>query len=246
MADLLKISVSRSGWSLAQPEDIEVLLMNTASHLNELLRNPVTDSVEVVQAPEHDSTPRTHYRTAPTGPVCVQLTARDQYWAQYAYQFAHEFCHIISNYERLSEGPNGWFHEAICELSSIFTLRRMAQSWQTDPPYSNWANFAGALYVYAEEYLARQERQLPQGMTLAVWLSSEEENLRNDRYMRDKNAVVAYSLLPIFEMYPTGWNAVRCLPDSGSMLVDYLLEWAASVEPVDRPFVERIVRALGA
>ena len=245
MTGLLKISVARSGWGSAQSENIETLLLNTASHLNKLLRNPVTDTVEVVQAPEHDSTRRTHYRSSPAEPVCVQLTARNKYWAQFAFQFAHEFCHIISNYENLREGPNGWFHEAICELSSIFTLRRMSQSWQTDPPYPNWASYAGALCRYAEERLARRERQLPEDMTLAVWLSKEEENLRSDRYLRDKNAVVAYALLPIFEMYPTWWNAVRCLPDSDSMLGDYLLEWAACVEPVDRPFVGRILKALG-
>ena len=54
-----------------------------------------------------------------------------------------------------------------------------------------------------------EKRQLPTGMTLSTWLQSEEEGLRQDRYLRDKNALVAYSLLPIFESDPAGWNFIR-------------------------------------
>ena len=80
-------------------------------------------------------------------------------------------------------------------------------------------------------------------MTLSTWLWSEEESLREDRYLRDKNAVVAYSLLPIFENDPAGWNAIRRLPASSAMLMDYLLEWHTSVEPADKSFVKRILEA---
>ena len=67
--------------------------------------------------------------------------------------------------------------------------------------------------------------------------------LRHDPCQRDKNAVVAYTLLPIFESEPAGWNAIHRLPDSSAMLGDYLLEWQARVEPADRPFVKRILEA---
>jgi hypothetical protein len=157
--------------------------------------------------------------------------------------FSHEFCHVVSDYERLGEGPSGWFHEAICDLASVFTLRRMAQRWPMEPPYPSWADYAVSLASYAQDYLSCEERQLPTGMSLSAWLLSEEEGLRKDRYQRDKNAVVAHSLLPIFESEPAGWNAIQRLPDSSAMLVDYLLEWHASVEPADRPFVKRILNA---
>ena len=80
-------------------------------------------------------------------------------------------------------------------------------------------------------------------MTLSTWLQSEEDGLRKDRYLRDKNAVVAYSLLPIFDSDPAGWNAIRRLSASSAMLMDYLLEWHANVEPADKPFVKRILDA---
>ena len=119
----------------------------------------------------------------------------------------------------------------------------MAERWAVEPPYPNWADYAGSLASYAEDLLSQEERQLPAGMTLSAWLLSAEESLRQDSCQRDKNAVVAYALLPIFESEPTGWNAIRRLPASSTMFMDYLLEWHASVELVDRPFVKRILEA---
>ena len=112
------------------------------------------------------------YRGPPDDPFVIQLTARDLEWSQFAYQFSHEFCHVLSNYENLKANPNNWFHEAICELASVFTLRRMAERWQTNPPYPNWADYVAALRDYSEKRLSRQRVQLPRGVTLQSWLSS--------------------------------------------------------------------------
>ena len=241
----MKIAAAPYGWGEARPKDIEALLRNTASHIGRLLRTPVAGSIVVVQAPSNDLTPRTHYRPSACDPYFVQLTARDRDWARISYQFAHELCHVLSEYERLRAGPNNWFHEAICELASVFTLRRMAERWPTCPPYSNWTGYASALASYADDILSCKERQLPPGVTLREWLSSMEQKLRGDPSQRNENAVVAYSLLPAVEGEPGGWNAVRRLPNSSAMFGDYLLEWHAQVEPDDRPFVERILGAFG-
>ena len=40
---------------------------------------------------------------------------------------------------------------------------------------------------------------------------------------------------------PWGWNAIHRLPDSSAMFKDYLREWHSLVEPLDRPFVKRIL-----
>ena len=235
------ITVSPYGWGTALPINVQVLLEDTASHLNRLMRDPFAGTAIVVPAPGDDFTPRTHDRLSRNDPFFIQLTARDRKWVQFTYQFSHELCHILSGYERLRGSRNNWFHEAICELASVFTLRRMAEGWPSSPPYPNWADYARELAGYAEKYLSCEERRLPIGMTLSTWLRSEEESLRQDRYQRDKNAVVAYSLLPIFETEPVGWNAIRRLPDSSAMFKDYLLEWQSQVESLDNPFVERIV-----
>ena len=109
------------------------------------MRDQVGGTVIVVPAPCDDFTPRTHYRPSSSDPIFIQLTARDTYWSQFAYQFSHELCHILSDYERLGEGPNGWFHEAICESASVFTLRRMAERWRTCPPYAGRTDYAESL-----------------------------------------------------------------------------------------------------
>lgn len=239
----MKIVVAPYGWGNSGTIDIRILLEDASRHLNQVLRSPFAGTIVVVPAPCSDLVPRTHHRSSTRDPFFVQLAARDRNWAQFAYQFSHEFCHVLSNYERLREGPNGWFHEAVCELASIFTLRRMAERWPVEPPYPNWADYAGSLASYAEDLLSQEEHQLPAGMTLSTWLLSVEESLRQDNCQRDKNAVVAYALLPIFESEPTGWNAIHRLPASSTMFMDYLLEWHASVELVDRPFVKRILEA---
>ena len=238
----MRTVVAPYGWGAAHPIDIEVLLTDVASHLSRLLRCPIEGTIIVVPAPCNDPTPRTHYRFSSRDPIFIQLTPRDKKWAQFAYQFSHEFCHVLSDYERLRKNPNSWFHETICELASIFTIRRMAEQWPTHPPYPDWANYVDALINYGEEHIFPNERRLSENTTLSTLLSLEEEELRKDPYQREKNAMVAYSLLPIFESSPAGWNAIRRLPDSSAMFRDYLLEWHTQVEPADKPFVKRIIQ----
>ena len=187
--------------------------------------------------------PITLYRQSPSEPITIQLTAQDRKWSQFAYQFSHEFCHVLSNYERLRNNPNNWFHEALCELASVFTLRQMAKRWPTQPPYPNWADYAPCLAGYANDRLDNEKRRLPADLTLRHWLSAQEEQLRSDPYLRDLNAVVAYQLLPNFEEEPTGWNAVRNLPDSSGNLMEYLADWHDSVASTDQPFVQRLIGA---
>ena len=221
--------------------DIERLLYDAASHMTRWLRVPFEDTVCVIPGPDA-SVPMTYYRGNREQPFVVQLTARDRKWSQFAYQFSHEFCHVLSEYERLRKSPNQWFHESLCELASAFTLRQMAEQWLNCPPYPNWVDYAVSLAGYADELVSRGESRLPVDMTLSMWLACEEEGLRGDPYQRDKNAVVSYSLLPLFESEPKGWNAVRNLPSSSGMLKDYLRDWYSQVEPVDKPFVNRIIQ----
>ena len=241
----MHISVPYGEWGKARQDDVRALLVDVASHLTRPLRTEIECSVSVVVAPATDWTPKTRLRNSTKDPIVIQLTAQDTHWCQYAYQFSHEICHVLSNYERLDEeNPNGWFHEAICELASVFTLRRMAERWPANPPYANWSSHAGALASYADDRLACEERQLPPGVALPEWLASHESKLRTDRYQRPENAKVAYALLPTFENAHEGWNAVRHLPNSTGLLGDYLRDWCAAVPSVDAPFVLRILEAL--
>ena len=238
----MQIIVDPSNWGEASLGDIEALLLDVATHIQKFFREPLEGAIVVRPAPAYDWEPKTMFRESAEGPFFIQLTARDRKWSRFSYQFSHEFCHVLSEYERLKNSPNNWFHETICELASVFTLRRMAEQWLSNPPYANWADYAESLASYAQERLSRKEHQLPEGITLSAWLLSEEEALRKDPYQRCKNAVVAYSLLPIFESDPTGWNAIRKLPDSSALFKDYLSNWHSQVEPIDKPFVNCIIQ----
>ena len=237
----MQITVAQCDWGDSQLRDIEVLLADVDSHLTRLFREPLSGTIVVATTPSTDDVPITLYRPSPKSPFMILLQARDRKWARFAYQFSHELCHVLSDYERLQKNPNNWFHEAICELASVFTLRRMAERWLTRPPYPDWADYAPSLARYADDLLSNDNRRLPAGSTLRHWLAAHEEQLRSDPYLRDPNAVVAYQLLPTFEAEPTGWNAVRNLPNSSGYLMEYLADWYESVDATDKPFVKRVI-----
>ena len=46
-------------------------------------------------------------------------------------------CPAMSVFEEV--GTTG-FTRLLCELASVFTLRRMAEGWPSSPPYPNWAD----------------------------------------------------------------------------------------------------------
>ena len=240
----MEISVSRGDWGGGQPLDIEALLRNVASHLECYLRKPIEETIIVLPTASTEDIPMTCYRSSPEAPIVILLQARNAYWCQFSYQFAHELCHVLSCYERLKDNPNGWFHETLCELAAVFVLRRMAGSWLISPPYPNRGDYAQSISSYADDLLSHPEKRLPQETTLRTWLESQEESLRGDPYQRAKNAIVAYSLLALFESVPSGWNAVRNLPESSIPLAGYLLEWHSRVDLEDQPFVQSIIQEI--
>ena len=178
-------------WGNALLADIEALLKDVACHFTGFFREPPEGNIVVGTTPHPDDDPITLFRSSTEDPFTILLSARGRHWSQFAYQFSHELCHVMSDYERLRDSRNNWFHEALCELASIFTIRRIVETWPMRPPYANWAGYAQSPSSYAEENLAREERLLPADMTLSKWLQSEEEDLRENCLQRDKNAVVA-------------------------------------------------------
>ena len=244
----VRIVVPPSNWGKGRREDVETLIKDTASHVLRLLRNHFAADIRVIPRPI-DEYPEVMYRSPDETRYTIKLSVRDRDWAKYAYQFAHELCHILSNYEQIKKNPNNWFHEAICELASVFTLRCMAERWSSGPPYPNWASYADNLRKYCEEWMDRPETQLPEGVSFQSWLLHNEDTLRVADYREDaernKQNLVAYQLLPIFEEFPSGWNAIRNLPTCTGYLKDYLNEWHSLVDLKDQSFVARLSNTFG-
>ena len=241
----MKIVVHPSGWGTGSPLDVKAVLEDVARYVSQPLRAPLQETVHVNPTASEEDDPMTCLRRGPgeppvDGPITILLAARGHRWAQFAYQFGHELCHVLTPFEDLERSPNNWFHEAICELAALVTLRRMTEGWPASAPLDNWSSGS----ISPGEYFARHQKpemQLPQGVTLSDWLAASETQLRENRYLRTQNAVVANELLPIFESEPAGWNATRKFPRSESLLMEYLHEWSAEADD-DRPFVERIIR----
>lgn len=165
----MNIVVQPANWGDVRLSDIGTVLMDTASHINEVLRTPFRGTIIAVHVPESEP-PRVLCRPKPESPFAVLLPARERRWAQYAYQFSHEFCHILSNFERLENNPNNWFHESICETASVFSLRRMAERWSVTPPYPNWNDYSLALSAYATDLLSRPQVKLTDSSQFPTWL----------------------------------------------------------------------------
>ncbi len=146
------IVVPPSNWDGDRRKDVEKLVIDTASHIVGLLRNPFTANIKVIPGPI-GSDPITLYSSPTETQKTIKLSARNREWNKYAYQFAHEFCHVLSDHDKLKNNPNKWFHETICELASFFVLCRMAERWQHDSPYPNWSDYACKFEKYYHKTL---------------------------------------------------------------------------------------------
>lgn len=197
---------------------------------------------------EHGESPITLYRRGSNGEYIVRLSVEGTYWAQFAYQFSHELTHVLARYEDTKEAQNHqWFEESLCVTASMFTLRRMAITWRTSAPYSNWKTYASALRKYADNEMSKRGRQLPSNMTLARWYKENESKLRSEDVdsleARNKQFIVASQLLPIFEQNPDLWESVGYLSvrkTDSSYLQNYLNNWYRSAPEKHKSLIREI------
>ena len=241
----LAIRVQRDKWGNASVGDIQAVLLSTGK---ELWRFFPDRTLKPILVEHSDSGPITLYRRGPGGEYIVRLDVEGRHWAQFAYQFAHEFCHVLCNYSSKAPRTYKWFEESLCEMASAFALRRMAVTWKTSPPYSNWKSFAAALKKYVDDLLAKAQK-LPEKTTLAQWYRENADALAKNPTMRDKNKVVAYELLPLFEASPQDWPAIGYLNHDGPAAKSFpahLAAWRDRCPDPHKPFVERIIKLLDA
>jgi hypothetical protein len=178
--------------------------------------------------------------------IVVRLDTGNTYWSQYAYQWSHEFCHVLCGFR--SDGrDNKWFEETLCELASVYTLRRMNERWEKNPPYPHWKEYRKSLSEYADNVIKAQEKLMVDG--LAGFYQKHKKTLRENATKRDLNGAMAVALLPLFEKEPEHWNAVRYLNTTpavdGLSLRDYFLKWHKASPEKHRDFILRIGRAYG-
>jgi hypothetical protein len=244
----LDIHVQAQGFGRASPADINSVLLSAGSEIWRYCPRTKIDGIDVYHRADH---PQTDFKKTRDGRISIGLSSRDTYWAQYSFQFAHEFCHALANF---SDNPrrralyphtaNLWLEESLCEAGSLYTLQAMSRSWRNAPPYPAWRSYAPSLNDYVEERLALPEHHLPAGTPFLVWFRKNQESMRQNSAMRDRNTIVAIQLLPLFNAEPRGWEALTFLNrgslDKNQSLARHLAEWD-SLCPMDlRPFVVKI------
>lgn len=242
----LTIRVEGEGWGSVRKKTIESVLYAVADEL--LTRLPKKLVVPIVVT-HTGKNPVALYERGEKGEYRVRLHASEANWHLYTYEFAHEFCHILSNYEE-NVGPgvsryNQWFEETLCETAALFALKRLAATWEHKPPAPGLSGRGGKLNRFFDLLIAEGHRQLPAHAPLAVWLASNEEQLRRDPYQRKKNELVAALLLPLFERDPENWSSLGYLNlDSGdaeNSLRAYLLNWYENSPAAHKDFIADVL-----
>jgi hypothetical protein len=240
------IRVEPGEWGRARPAEIAAVLTWAGAEI--LSHIPELPPIPIVVEHSHGH-PMTLYGRSEQNEHRVRLSARGRHWYQFAYEFAHELCHILCDHTRYRHREEGWFEESLCELASIFTLRRMGVSWRESPPFPGWARQAGEIQEYVSELLAEPHRQLPPGVQLRDWYRAQAQQLRLYPWDRGRNELVATCLLPAFEERPEGWRTIRYLSPPGDRPIAsfslYLAGWLRRAPRELRPFVADLAGRFG-
>ena len=229
-------------WEGAVAADVRAVL---GSVVDALLPHVPGAGVVVIEVRPRGG-PISLFERAEDGAVRVHLNTGGTFWSQYAYQFAHELCHVFCRFDRDDTG-NRWFEEALCELASIYVLRRMADAWRETPPYPNWRDYATSLADYAARLI--DEGRLPEGMALADWYARHRDVLPTVPTDRENARIVAVALLPFFEDEPELWAALPWLnaarPSQPRTFREHLGDWRRHAPPAHAAAIETIAAAFG-
>jgi len=244
----LDIAIRARGFGKASPADIHAVIQSAAGELWRYCPHIQLAAIDVYHRADH---PQTDFKYVSSGRIAIGLATQDTHWAQYSFQFAHEFCHALANYSnssrRLVRYPrhaNLWLEESLCETASLFTLRAMGRSWQSNSPHPAWREYAVWLSSYAEERLALAKNRLPPRTQFSIWFRENQSVLRRSPTERSRNTIIATQLLPIFEAEPRGWEALAFLNSASinpkSSLAQYLAQWRSRCPQGLRSFVTKV------
>jgi hypothetical protein len=244
----LDIAIRGGGFGKASPADIHAVIQSAAGELWRYCPHTQLAAIDVYHRADH---PQTDFETVSGGRIAIGLATQGTHWAQYSFQFSHEFCHALANYSNNARPPvrcprhaNLWLEESLCETASLFALRAMGRSWQTDPPHPAWWEYAVWLNSYAKERLALARNRPPPGMPFSIWFHENQSFLRRNPTERSRNTIIATHLLPIFEAEPRGWEALAFLNSASinpkSSLARHLAQWRSRCPQRLRPFVTKV------
>ncbi len=233
----LRIVVFPGEWGGSQLVDIRKVCQSAGGSIAKQLTD---DGFAPILVQKGKSGPITLFRRGAGNEHIVRLDTGGQAWAQLAFQFSHEFCHIVCNY-RDAKNPQLWFEETLCDCASMYSLRRMAVEWKTNPPYSNWKSYSASLANYAN---GRIQKHAGRKEPIAQFYRANKAALETSATNRALNSYISVKLLPLFEAEPAAWQSLRYLnlgpADENASFKAYLTGWHDRAPPKHRPFIRQV------
>lgn len=235
-------------WQPARVTDVQAVLDSTVMSIAPYIGNRHLDPVLVKN---NEKGPISLYERDAKGEYIVLLDVNGNYWSQLAYQFTHETCHLLSNYDL---APNNvskqqWFEESLCEAFSLFSLSKLADQWELNPPFPNWKEYAPELRNYVADMLKEDHRDL--AADLAAWYQQNQATLESDPYAQERalNEKMASHLLKAFAEQPEAWAAINYinLGEEGKdkTITNYLQDWYDNTPENLRAPIREIQQELG-
>ncbi|NAW56348.1 MULTISPECIES: hypothetical protein [unclassified Vibrio] len=242
----MSILINPFNWGEAQVVDLQKVLESVVYVMDLYFESKIESDIVVKHDPIEG--PMVLDARGENGEYQVLLSSKNLFWAQHSYQFAHEYCHIRTNY--ISGNPKTkWFEETICELASLFALRRMSEVWQVSAPYEHWRDYSSALYKYAENRISDDKYKLLEGIEFLDWFRASLADLERDQYMREANTRIAIKLLPIFEANPRLWLALSYFNKWDASEIDDIYQcfdnWLSIIPMELKPMVSRLAGVFG-
>ncbi len=237
----LKFRVAADGWGAATVTEVEAVLASAASVLWKFFPQRKVEPFVVLRGRDG---PIVHYQRNVMGEIVMKLDTSGHLWCQYVYQFSHEFCHILCGFRDTPMRRNNWFEETLCEVASLFVLRRMTSLWTAQPPFPNWKEYAPEFRRYAQGVMDTRT-QIGEGH-LGDFYRKHRKTLESTPRDRALNGALALPLLALVEGAPEAWEAVTWLnhgpPPEGGTFAQYLENWRTAVPARHRPLVEEVIR----
>lgn len=235
-----------AGWNGARLPVIEKLFERVSEHFDEVIMNARNSDIVVIQSRKIDEAYDYPMLLERENYSLILLSAQENFWAKFVYQFSHEYMHYHIAREFKPRNDNfAWFEESLCELSSLYMLRKLSSMDFDD----------GLIESYKSAFANYYDITVPdtvdlQGVELNRAIKNYESVLSKNRVERKFNMTVALQILSYFEDNPMRWSYVRYLNkvEDGNCksFKDYINAWQDLLPEKDKQDFDWLkIRLLG-
>jgi hypothetical protein len=159
-------------------------------------------------------------------------------WCQLAYQFGHELGHVMCNswdHKSIPRPPCQWLEESLVEAFTIRGLGRLAESWESDPPFQDGAAFAVSIQQYRKDLIDKYD-QLTPDEDLASWFHKHRIRLAGAGGESDAEGPMMLNILRELEANNAcveDLGALNRWPERSAVTInDYLTLWERSCSEI--------------